>query len=248
MKSKSTVLGLAAAVTAFAFSNCRSAELIVSIADARGQPVSDAVVLAMPISPSIRASSSGFPGSMVSALDTTLPAAAALAASTAAKATAQVVIDQIDLAFVPAVTVVRTGTSVTFPNSDTVAHQVYSFSAAKRFELPLYRGHAYPPILLDRPGLIVLGCNIHDSMVGYVLVTDAPYFGKTDDHGDWRNSKLPPGEYELSIWSARLPRGAALQSQRIELDKSAPVSVEVRLQHVLRPPAVTRPDPAIRDY
>ena len=70
-----------------------------------------------------------------------------------------------------------------FPNNDTVSHQVYSFSAAKRFQLPLYKGEVHPPVTFDRPGLVVLGCNIHDVMVGYIYVTDAPYFGKTDREG-----------------------------------------------------------------
>ena len=93
------------------------------------------------------------------------------------------VMDQHNLAFVPRVLVVGVGTSVEFPNNDSVSHQVYSFSAAKRFQPPLYKGEVHPPITFDRPGLVVLGCNIHDGMVGYIYVTDAPYFAKTEVAG-----------------------------------------------------------------
>ena len=75
---------------------------------------------------------------------------------------------------------VGVGTRVEFPNNDSVSHQVYSFSPAKRFQLPLYKGEIHPPVTFDQPGLVVLGCNIHDSMVGYIYVTDAPYFGTTE--------------------------------------------------------------------
>src|SRR5207248_5774076 len=73
------------------------------------------------------------------------------------------VMDQKNLAFTPRVLVVAAGTPVEFPNNDSVSHQVYSFSAAKRFQLPLYKGEVHPPITFDRPWLVVLGCNIHDA-------------------------------------------------------------------------------------
>jgi len=71
----------------------------------------------------------------------------------------------------------------TFPNSDQIQHQVYSFSAPKTFKLSLYAGHKYPPVIFDRPGLVTLGCNIHDGMIGYIYVTDSPFFGRSDDAG-----------------------------------------------------------------
>ena len=102
-----------------------------------------------------------------------------------------VVMDQRNLAFVPRVLVVAVGTSVEFPNNDSVSHQVYSFSAAKRFQLPLYKGEVHPPVIFDRPGLVVLGCNIHDGMVGYIYVTDAPYFAKTEPAGSVQLKACP---------------------------------------------------------
>jgi plastocyanin len=84
----------------------------------------------------------------------------AMPATPPAKAT----MDQVDLAFVPDVLVVPVHSTVQFPNSDAVSHQVYSFSSARRFQLPLYRGKPYPPVTFDQPGIVTLGCNIHDNM------------------------------------------------------------------------------------
>ncbi len=79
------------------------------------------------------------------------------------------IMDQRNLAFVPDVLVVQTGTAVDFPNSDQVRHQVYSFSDAKTFQLALYAGRAHAPVVFNRAGLVTLGCNIHDSMLGLHL-------------------------------------------------------------------------------
>ena len=88
--------------------------------------------------------------------------------------------DQAKNAFVPICWSCRPGTSVLFPNNDAVSHQVYSFSEAKTFELGLYKGNVYPPLQFDKPGVVVLGCNIHDGMLGYIVVVDTPYFALTD--------------------------------------------------------------------
>jgi plastocyanin len=82
------------------------------------------------------------------------------------------VMDQVDLSFSPKVIAVSTGTLVQFPNSDETRHHVYSFSPAKTFELRLFRGNEAPPVEFDQAGLVVIGCNIHDSMLGYIYVTD----------------------------------------------------------------------------
>ncbi len=99
------------------------------------------------------------------------------------------VMDQVNKTFVPQVLVVAAGTAVEFPNSDSVSHQVYSFSRAKHFQLPLYKGEVHSPIQFDQPGLVVLGCNIHDSMVGYIYVADTPFFGRTGYYAglSWRH-------------------------------------------------------------
>lgn len=108
--------------------------------------------------------------------------------------------DQRNQEFVPRVLAVRTGTQVSFPNSDDIRHQVYSFSQAKRFELRLYEKTPSEPVLFDKPGLVVLGCNIHDWMLGYIYVTDDPWFGVTDASGQLKLDQLPPGRYTATLW------------------------------------------------
>ncbi|MBS0396757.1 MAG: methylamine utilization protein [Proteobacteria bacterium] len=136
-------------------------------------------------------------------------------------APAAAVIDQVHKTFVPHVSVVRTGAAVRFPNSDRIRHQVYSLSAARVFTLKLYAGTAAPPVVFDRPGLVVLGCNIHDSMVGFVAVVDSPYFARTDAAGLAR-IEAPPGRYRLRLWHPELaepvaPRTLALGAEPVPL-------------------------------
>ena len=87
---------------------------------------------------------------------------------------AGVQIAQVKRQFAPQVSVVTVGTPVTFPNDDTVRHHVYSFSPVKTFELKLYAGVPNAPVVFDKPGIAVLGCNIHDQMVAWVVVVDTP--------------------------------------------------------------------------
>ncbi len=123
------------------------------------------------------------------------------------------VMDQINMRFVPDILVIQTGTGVEFPNSDRIKHQVYSFSPAKTFQLSLYAGRKYPPVIFGRSGLVVLGCNIHDNMIGYVYVTDSPFIGRTDKSGHLRLSGLPAGSYTVRAWHPRMhePAGRSLQ-------------------------------------
>jgi plastocyanin len=109
--------------------------------------------------------------------------------------------------FQPAVSVVPVGSAVNFPNRDTVRHHVYSFSPAKRFELKLYVGTPAKPVVFDEPGIAVLGCNIHDTMLAWVVIVDTPYHGRSDAQGRLSLS-LPPGPYQLRTWHPRLPVGA----------------------------------------
>ena len=110
------------------------------------------------------------------------------------------VIDQRREQFVPRVTIVQRGTEVSFPNTDRVQHHVYSFSQAKQFELALYRGNEHPPVTFDHDGIAVLGCNIHDHMVGYVLIVDSPHFGFTDRDGRLVLTDLPNGPVKVTAW------------------------------------------------
>ncbi len=120
------------------------------------------------------------------------------------------VMDQQHNEFVPHVLVVSAGTEVQFPNNDVVSHHVYSFSPAKTFELGLYKGNAHPPLTFDEPGVVVLGCNIHDSMLGYILVVPTEHYAMTDDRGTARLENLPVGDYTLEAWTPRAkPAGLA---------------------------------------
>lgn len=109
-------------------------------------------------------------------------------------------IEQRGREFIPYVTVVQAGTSVDFPNNDTIRHHVYSFSPAKQFEIKLYAGKPGQPIVFDKPGTVVIGCNIHDWMEAYVLVVDTPFFAKTAADGRAQLRNVPPGRYRLRLW------------------------------------------------
>jgi plastocyanin len=143
------------------------------------------------------------------------------------------VMDQVNRAFVPDVLVVPVGSTVEFPNSDSVSHQIYSFSPARKFQLPLYRGKPYPPIHFDQAGLVTLGCNIHDSMLAYVLVTDSPYFGSTDATGSW-SVELPRGTYRVTVWHPRIQEGVALARDAVIGDKDR-AALTLRLAKTLQP-------------
>jgi plastocyanin len=127
------------------------------------------------------------------------------------------VIDQVNKRFVPHVSIVRTGTAVTFPNSDNIRHQVYSFSQAKKFNLKLYSGAAKQQVVFDTPGLVALGCNIHDTMIAFLAVVDSPYFGKVTDDGGL-SLNLPAGHYTMRVWNPAL--AAAVPPREIDIDAS----------------------------
>jgi plastocyanin len=185
--------------------------VVVRVVDGDGQPVAGAAVYLTPTD-------------------------AAAPASTAASA----IMDQIGYQFVPRLLVVRTGTEVAFPNSDNVLHHVYSFSEAKRFELPLYAGTIHAPVRFDRAGLVTLGCNIHDDMVGYILVVDTPWFGKTDADGRFAFEDLPAGRYDVSAWSDRQRDANTILHASLALiagERAAPLMLALGR---LRPPPAER--------
>jgi plastocyanin len=179
---RTTVVRFAALVAALgAAAQGVAATLEISVVDAQGKPVQNVAVYA-----------SAHGGS----------ATAAPARQGAAQPTA--IMDQQGHQFVPHVLVVQTGTEVTFPNSDTVSHHVYSFSATKPFELPLYKGDAYPPVTFDKAGIVVVGCNIHDSMLGYIRVVDTPHFAVTNERGVALIDGVPSGDVVVEAWTPRV--------------------------------------------
>ncbi|MEP7067898.1 MAG: methylamine utilization protein [Usitatibacter sp.] len=155
-----------------------AASIEAQVRDAQGKPVADAAVYAL--------STTGTPDARGKT----------------------VAIAQVDREFVPYVTVLQAGTVASFPNRDPILHHVYSFSPAKRFEIKLYSGKSPSEVLFDKPGVVTLGCNIHDWMIGYVLVVSTPYFGRTDAAGIARLRDVPSGSYEIHAWHPQ-QRGAA---------------------------------------
>lgn len=118
---------------------------------------------------------------------------------------ANVLLDQQRRTFVPYILPVQRGTTVRFPNSDPINHHVYSFSPSKRFELRLHhQGDAAQEVLFDKSGLVTLGCNIHDWMLGFVLVVDSPWFAQTDAQGRARLSYTPASGQQLHLWHPRI--------------------------------------------
>lgn len=190
-----------------------AAELLILVKDHHGKSVSDAVVSATPVDP-----------------------------KAAPRAKPQTVaVDQVDKQFVPYVKAVFVGSKVKFPNSDNIRHQVYSFSPAKKFELPLYGGTDAPPVVFDKPGVVVLGCNIHDWMVGYIYVSETPFFAKTETAGTASIADLPPGEYTVRIWHPSMEHGEETTTRQVTLNADSPTSVswEVGLKPAYRVPRVS---------
>jgi plastocyanin len=120
-------------------------------------------------------------------------------------------VQQIDREFVPKITIAALGSRVTFPNRDVVQHSVYSFSKAKPFEIPIYAGDSPQVITLDKAGVVTLGCNIHDWMVGYIVVADAPIAETTKADGMVTIADLPRGKYTLRVWHSQLVSGEITQ-------------------------------------
>jgi plastocyanin len=148
------------------------------------------------------------------------------------------VMDQVERAFAPDLLVIPVGSTVEFPNSDSVSHQIYSFSPARRFQLPLYRGKPYPPVHFDQPGVVTLGCNIHDDMLAYLLVTDAPYFGRTDASGAW-SAELPRGRSRVTLWHPRLRETEADLERELTIAEGDRAELTLRLSKPLQPAPLT---------
>ena len=147
-------------------------QVMVTVKDGLGQPVANAVVTFRP--------AAGHP--------------------VLARPAGAHVVSQAEVRFDPFVIVVPVGTEVEFPNKDKVRHHVYSFSPAKRFELKLYGRDETRRVTFDQPGVVSLGCNIHDQMMGFVFVSDTPYVAKTGANGEVVIDGLPAGSGTLTVW------------------------------------------------
>ena len=191
----------------------QTAEIAATVVDEQGKPVADAVVVAVPADGGLR------------------PPARPR----------EDVVDQVDKEFHPKVLAILVGTGVVFPNNDNVRHHVYSFSAAKRFELPLYTGVPAQPVVFDKAGVIVLGCNIHDWMVGYIYVSESPHFAKTDKDGKVVLTDLPPRSYVVRVWHPQLK--SAEETTRKTVDATRARRTDVAWTLPLKPEARVRRAP-----
>jgi plastocyanin len=171
-------------------------ELHAQVRDKTGKGIVDAVVLAVPANG---------------------------AARIAGGLTATIIVDQVNKEFVPYVLPVWVGTAVNFPNKDNIRHHVYSFSPAKTFELPLYTGNPAAPVLFDKPGAVILGCNIHDWMIAYIYVSESPYFAKTAADGKATLTELPAGDYTLRTWHPRLQGKEEATERKVAIPRSGAV-------------------------
>jgi plastocyanin len=191
---------------ALAASPAAAGDLIVQVRTAKGAGVANAVV-------------SLYPGGRPAALPATRQSYQ---------------IAQRDLQFSPFVLVVPVGAQVSFPNFDNVRHHVYSFSPVRRFELRLYAREQTRSVRFDRPGIVPLGCNIHDSMIAFIDVVDTGFAARTDASGRVSFANVPAGPVLARIWHPYLRAPANQIEQRWAI---APTGRRTKAVPVnLRPP------------
>jgi plastocyanin len=157
-----------------------AATVSVAVTDTSGKPVTDAVI-------SLALVNSAGPQAM----------------HTPEKA----VIAQRNETFIPLVAIVRRGGNVVFTNNDTTMHQVYSFSPVKQFEFTIDQGQVSKPVSFDKTGVAAIGCNIHDQMIAYVYVADAPFAALTNASGHAELTDVAPGSYRATLWHPQLAPG-----------------------------------------
>lgn len=172
-------------------------DLSVDVRDTRGTALADVVVYAEP--------ASGTPP--------------------AVRAGTRATIDQVAKEFTPRVSVVQAGTEIFFPNSDNIRHSIYSFSSPKTFTTKLYSGREAPPVLFDKTGLVVLGCNIHDQMVAFIRVVDTPWAEKTAADGTATLKSIPAGKLRVSVWHPYAKSKDQTTTQDVTPDASGAVTI-----------------------
>ena len=196
-----------------------AADLQVTVVDAKGEPVADAVVSVLP-----HAGLETGPG----------------AAQTRT-------IDQHALQFDPYLEIFRPGDSVVFQNSDRTNHHVYSFSPTKAFETMVTPGTRTAPMPLEKAGVVAVGCNIHDNMVTYLVVSDAPWVARTGADGLATFATLPAGDYAVRAWQPRLRPGKQVTEKPAAIPATAG-TVDLRFELALLPDARRQPDRETSDY
>jgi len=185
-------LGLFMLAMGWAAGSASAAQIVATVTDDSGRTLANAVVTVTPDDPR----------------QAPVDALAGLATAT---------IDQKDETFVPEVVVIRTGGAVIFRDSDDVRHHVYSFSPIRRFEFVQHPGEVSAPVQFNQPGIAAIGCNIHDFMIAYVYVTNAPQAVVTSQDGRAAFTGLPAGRFAITVWHPRLWPDAPPISQPVTL-------------------------------
>jgi len=124
-----------------------------------------------------------------------------------------VVMDQRNETFVPHLLAITTGTTVDFPNSDRIYHNVFSLSKTRTFDLGRYAAGRSQSVRFDRPGIVRVFCDIHSHMNAFILVFNHRFFAVTDTDGRYHIENIPPGTYNVVAWNEGLasePRAASV--------------------------------------
>lgn len=184
-----------------------AATLTVRVVDGAGRPVRDAVVTFYPSS-----------GARVP------------------RPSGRYVVSQQNLQFHPFLTIVPVGADISFPNFDNTKHHVYSFSPAKRFELKLFAKDQSRTVHFDKAGVVALGCNIHDQMSAFIVVTDSAWTTRTNAQGMAAFADAPNAPGRLTLWHPYLRAPGGMLQQALSASQRS-VSFSVRL----RPPPPSMP-------
>ena len=172
--------------------------------------------------PATRVHAVGVTGNVTLPRGTAREAVVYLEGNTPAPPLTHAVVDQRNKMFLPHVLVVTRGTTVRFPNDDTIFHNVFAYFQAKKFDLGMYPRGTTKSITFDKAGLVVLLCNVHSDMSAYIMVVDTPYYAVTDAQGRFHMPNVPPGTYTLHAWHES---GAVLTQTVTITNKSAPLAL-----------------------
>jgi plastocyanin len=115
----------------------------------------------------------------------------------------RLVVEQRGREFLPHLMAISVGSTVSFPNFDTVFHNVFSTSPLSAFDLGLYKAGEAREYMFPKEGIVRLGCNLHANMSAYIAVVAAPAYVVTDDSGHFAFKHMAPGKYKLKAWSER---------------------------------------------
>jgi plastocyanin len=185
-------------------------DLLLSFSTTTGQPIADAVVTVKP--------EAGTRGARMPA--------------------GPFVMAQKDMTFQPFVLIVPAGAEVSFPNQDPFRHHVYSFSKAKTFELKLYGKDETRVVRFDKPGVVALGCNIHDGMSAFIRVVDTPFAAKSAANGQAVVRDLPPGRATVVVWHPYLRARDGEITRQVTIPASG--ALRLTLAGALRSPRLRR--------